>query len=269
MKKIVLAFVFLLAAVLPPPLMACSCVGEDPPCAAVGNADGVFVGRVVDISSSGLSPLRFGNRDLRVRFLVESPVRGVASGTVEVVTSADSGGGCGYPFELNRRYVVYANRDTNNALATSICSRTRRVENAAEDLSFFAGLPAAPPVARVFGQLGYQEGNISILPTPPSRPMAGARVVVEGRGGPWNTVTDMHGRYEIAGLPAGGYEVKPQVDPQTKVQYDPPSIKVNVIERGCAEANAVAQVRSRILGRLSDADGRPVPDKSWRYYRKE
>src|SRR5882672_6155850 len=110
-KKIVIAFVLLLAAGLSQPLMACSCDGiGGPPCAAWGGADGIFLGRVVEISSFEVihdSPLRFSERYLRVRFLVESGFRGVVAGTFEVTTEADSGGGCGYPFELNRRYFVY------------------------------------------------------------------------------------------------------------------------------------------------------------------
>jgi hypothetical protein len=204
------------------------------------------------------SQFRFKETYLRVRFQVESAIRGVAVGTVEVTTSGNSGSGCGYPFEMNGRYVVYAGRGPDNALETSLCSRTRRVENAVEDLSLFGSLATAPPVARVFGQLGLRE-SAPLLSDSRLGPLAGARVILEGRDGTWETVSDKDGRYQFVGLPAGSYEVKLLLAPESMAQFHPPSIKVKLVERGCAVANAYAQVQGRISGTLSDAEGRPVP----------
>jgi hypothetical protein len=262
--KFILATVFVLAAGLFHPTLACSCMDSGPPCEAWGKADGVFMGRVVHVSRFDVrvnSQLNVTETYLRVRFQVESAFRGVAVGTVEIMTSADSGGGCGYPFELNRRYVVYAHRGPNNLLSTSICSRTRRVENAAEDVSFFRSLVTAPPLARVFGQLGFRE-NVPLLAKPRLGPLAGARVVVEGTGRLWETQSDEQGRYEIPGLPAGTYEVKPQLGPGSLAQFYPPSTEVKLVERGCAQANAYAQIDGRISGRLTDGDGVAVPDQT-------
>ena len=268
--KFVLATLFLLAAGIFQPALACSCLDSGPPCEAWGKADGVFLGRVVDISSfdvSGDSDLILGDSRLiaketylRVRFQVESSFRGVADRTVEVTTSANSGGGCGYPFELNRRYVVYAGMGPDNILTTGLCSRTRRVENAAEDVSFFRSLVTAPPRARVFGQLGFQE-SVPLLSKPNLGPLVGARVVVEGAGGLRETQTDTQGRYEITGLLAGTYQVKPQLGPESLAQFSPPSAEVNLVERGCAEVNAYAQIHGRISGTITDEDGAPVPDR--------
>ena len=99
--RFVLAIVFLLGAGLFHPALACSCLESGPPCEAWGKADGVFLGRVVSISSFFVrvdAGFRTRETYLRVRFQVESAFRGVAAGTVEITTSADSGGGCGYPF---------------------------------------------------------------------------------------------------------------------------------------------------------------------------
>src|SRR6188768_4079571 len=204
--RCVLAATLLLATGLLHPLMACSCLDPGPPCAEWGSADGVFLGRVVDISTVAETPkdrdpdefpAPFRRATLRVRFQVESAFRGVAVGTVEVTTSADSGGGCGYPFELNGRYVVYGYREAGNSLGTSICTRTRRVENAAEDLSFFKGLSTAPPGARIYGQLGLRE-EVPLLSKARTGPLAGARVILEGPGGLRETRSDEQGWYQIA-----------------------------------------------------------------------
>src|SRR5688572_15027268 len=226
-KKFFLAIVFLLAAGLLQPILACSCRKSGPPCEAWGSADGVFLGRVVAISAVErpvVDPL-FGNRtrtSLRVRFEVESAFRGVEGRTVELETDADSGGGCGYAFEMNSRYVVYAHKGSDNVLSTSICSRTRRAENAAEDLSFLGGVATSSPSARIFGQLEYRE-DVPLLSKPRIGPLAGARVVIEGTGRRWETHSDEQGRYEISGLPAGTYEVKPQPGPGSLARFYPPS----------------------------------------------
>jgi len=267
--RCVLAATLLLATGLFQPLLACSCLESGPPCAAWGSSDGVFLGRVVDISvvadipkdkDPADFPFAFKRSTMRVRFQVETAFRGVAVGTVEVTTDADSGGGCGYPFELNRRYVVYGDREPDNSFGTSICSRTRRVENAAEDLSFFKGLSTAPPGARVYGQLGFRE-DVPLLAKRRTVPLAGARVILEGPGGPKETISDEQGRYQIAGLPPGNYEVKLQSASAAPTRFQPPSIKVSLVERGCAEANAFAQLEGRISGRITDTEGRPIENQ--------
>src|SRR5688572_5968525 len=267
-KKFLLASLLLLAAGLFQPTFACSCRESGPPCEAWGSADGVFLGRVVAITAVErpvADPVfrNYTHTSLRVRFEVEAGFRGVEGRTVELETDADFGGGCGYAFEMNRRYVVYAHKGSDNVLSTSICSRTRRAENAAEDLSFLSGVGTAPAFARIFGQLEYRE-DVPLLSKPRIGPLAGARVVIEGTGRSWETHSDDQGRYEISGLPGGAYEVKPQPGPGSLARFYPPSTNVKVVERACVAVNAYAQVHGRISGRLTSGNGAPVPDQTIR-----
>ncbi|HET9943640.1 MAG TPA: hypothetical protein VFR05_09880, partial [Terriglobia bacterium] len=102
------------------------------------------------------------------------------------------------------------------------------------------------------------------LSEPRIGPLAGSRVVIEGTGRRWETHSDEQGRYEISGLPAGTYEVKPQPGPDSLARFYPPSTQVKVVERACATADAYAQVHGRISGRLTDGNGKPIPDQAIR-----
>jgi hypothetical protein len=58
--------------------------------------------------------------------------KGAHCGTVTVQTASDSAA-CGYSFEVGRTYLVYAFKE--GGLSTNICTRTRVIEEASEDLA--------------------------------------------------------------------------------------------------------------------------------------
>ena len=59
------------------------------------------------------------------------------SGIVEVATGS-GGGDCGYRFAIGKRYLVYARKwpPSGSGLTTGICSRTRQIEEADEDIKY-------------------------------------------------------------------------------------------------------------------------------------
>ena len=73
----------------------------------------------------------------RVTFAVKESFRGSRDKTIEVRTGM-GGGDCGIDFQRGRDYLVYAYRPpTTRSLYTGVCTRTSRVENAANDLAYF------------------------------------------------------------------------------------------------------------------------------------
>jgi hypothetical protein len=71
-----------------------------------------------------------------VRFRVLERWRERAGATVELTTGA-GGGDCGYTFEKGVSYLVFASARAG-ALTTGICSRTRKLTDAAEDLAYLS-----------------------------------------------------------------------------------------------------------------------------------
>lgn len=139
---------------------ACSCAGSAPPCEAYGRADAVFIG-TVSFSSS----VTFGEgRDRRVqrliRFTVDEAFRGIDGSEAEVTTGL-GGGDCGYGFSLGGQYLVYAYR-YKDGLSTGICTRTRNLSNATEDLAYIRGLAKTESGATIFDEVTRLNRNYAL-----------------------------------------------------------------------------------------------------------
>jgi hypothetical protein len=91
----------------------------------------VFAGKVIGLNMPIGLVIR--STDLvRVTFQVYTVWKGPVHDTL-VVTTARGGASCGYPFSRDSEYLVYA-RGTESFLETGICSRTRLLSAAGEDL---------------------------------------------------------------------------------------------------------------------------------------
>lgn len=124
----------------------CTCVPPGPPRQAFEQADAVFRGVVLDVSTRRN---RSGPRWLlptRVRVRVTERWKGVGADRVVVVRTGTGGGDCGYRFVPGGEYVIYAWANEDSGLMTGICTRTSQVEHAGEDLRELRALaPAAEP----------------------------------------------------------------------------------------------------------------------------
>ncbi len=143
--------------------VVCDCVSPGLPREALERADAVLHGRVERVEDHLLAPSdtlpkpprepeasawlgRYGEQRY-VQMQVLRVWKGVVSERVELFTSL-GGGDCGYPFKRGVEYVVYAKRAPSGRLVTSICSRTRPVSQAAEDLAALG--PGIAPTAPEF-----------------------------------------------------------------------------------------------------------------------
>lgn len=118
---------------------ACMCSPPPEPLAALANAEAVFSGTVVgrrdplegaEIHSS-MDPIDYV-------FATTNVWKGDFGDTV-VIRTARNGASCGYSFVIGEEYLVYASRrrDDPELLGTSVCTRTRPVARAVEDLRAF------------------------------------------------------------------------------------------------------------------------------------
>jgi hypothetical protein len=69
--------------------------------------------------------------------------RGPKQEMFEVETGL-GGGDCGFEFETGERYLIYARRNEEDTLLTSMCSETKVLEYAGADLRILRGEPPAP-----------------------------------------------------------------------------------------------------------------------------
>jgi hypothetical protein len=130
-------------AVGAPSAYACECDGRGSPREELRKAKAVFTGEIVEIT-----PVSQGSSYL-IKFKVKRFWKGVKG---EFINVQSPGGLCGLPFNVGEVWIVYA---YGRELWTDNCRRTKKAENATEDLRALGrgkmpktrtiALAAAPP----------------------------------------------------------------------------------------------------------------------------
>ena len=242
---------------------ACSCMPPGPPCEAVWQAGLVFSGKVTEIVS--LEPSRPGLppelAPKRIRFAINEAFRGTDTKEIELQSRGGGSGMCDFDFRVGEEYLVYAHhRGDALGWATSTCSRTRLLRNAAEDLAYLRLSDSEKGRSRIVGQViqrsldrssGYDRWAERLVPGVPVIVTDG-KVTIETR-------TDSSGMYSVAVAPLRAYEVTFGAVDGLVVQSM--AWRPNWIpdHRACAAVDAVARYDGRITGILTDSEGRSLP----------
>jgi hypothetical protein len=85
---------------------------------------------------------------VRVKFSVDKSYKGAETSIITVSTT-NACCICGYPFKVGEEYLVYASGSDSKALRASICSRTKNLRNAAEDLDFLGNAKAISEAKKI------------------------------------------------------------------------------------------------------------------------
>ena len=236
--------------------MACSCADMGTEiCQTYWSTSVLFSGRVVQVDDIP----RKDNGDYfllskRVKFAVIDPFRGVTGQTVEVLTGS-GGGDCGYNFQLNESYLVYA-WDNEGKISTGICSPTKRLSDAGEDMAYIRGLPDAPSGGRIYGRVSQYLVRRSDDEYKPNPPMPNVAITIEGAKSKKETTTDSAGAFIVDGLPAGKYTVSAKAPPGF---YDRGTKNpVELFDKGCAIAWFSFEVDTSLSGRVMDENFQPA-----------
>jgi hypothetical protein len=184
-----------------------------------------------------------------VRISLDEIFRGLEGAEVEILTGF-GGGDCGFGFRQAQQYLVYAYRSDDGKLRTSICTRTKSISEADNDLAYIRGLSKAKSGATISGEvmkyLRDQQGTLA------NQPLPGVKVVIEGEK-KFETVTDAKGQYRIDQLPAGEYTVKPV--PPEHLGARGPERKITVADRGCAVESFALESHAQLSGRVLNPEG--------------
>ena len=124
-------------------------------------------------------------------------------------------GDCGYDFQAGETYLVYANNDegSSNSLSTDVCTRTRRLSEAGEDLAYLFFYKDQPTAStRVEGFTTSDELYRLTLdrlhdPETIRSPVAGVVVELQSERLTRFTESDRNGRFVFDGLPEGDYKL--------------------------------------------------------------
>ena len=239
------------------PADACSCIETGPPCQNYFRVDSVFVGMVRTITEVEAPPDPIPFRRRLVTFAVERAFRGAEGASVGVTTGM-GGGDCGYEFKAGERYLVYAYKAKDGQLHTGICSRTRPIAEAADDLIFIEGLRTAPTGARVSGTITHWERNLAGDAPRKYGPVADVHIQLRGPAGAREARTDDQGRYEITGIRPGKYEL--QVFPPAVFRSNLRSEIDLADARACAVSDFSIHFDGRVSGVVRSMSGQPAAD---------
>jgi len=152
-----LACAIVVALAGPRAARACSCLPPAPPGDAASRATAVFEGRTFGA--------RREQNELRFAFEVTRVWKGEVPPSIEIVTALQSAA-CGRAYEFGVPYVVYATARADGTLADNLCSRSRMVVDAVEDLDTLgAGRPPLQEGASAPGPEGPDVEPPRIEPT--------------------------------------------------------------------------------------------------------
>ena len=250
--------VFLSMILLPQVVSACSCVmmaSGNPPCQSFWSAPVVFSGRVTEIKSFTADKGYANGFEQRiVRFIVQGDHRGGVGATAEVVTGR-GGGDCGFSFKTGEDYLVYAYRDDTGQLSTGICTQTKQLSAATEDMAYIVSLSGAKAIGSIFGMVNQYipKRSSDDYQSPP--PMANVRITAEGKNGKIEATTDDNGKFRLTDLLPGEYVLK-MATPEGFTGSK--ETKVTIPEKGCAVTDFMVTRENSFSGRVLDSVGDPV-----------
>ena len=145
MRTLLLALAAVGGLLAPSFAAACSCAPPPDPMVALGHSGVVFEGTVIGLPAPPPEGSRQGGPgQVEYRFSVAQSWKGSPGMEVRVFTNS-SGAACGRKYQKGETYLIYAQMSEEATISDSICSRTRLLSGAAEDL---AALGAGTPPRR-------------------------------------------------------------------------------------------------------------------------
>ncbi|HSE30412.1 MAG TPA: carboxypeptidase regulatory-like domain-containing protein, partial [Pyrinomonadaceae bacterium] len=234
---------------------ACQCVfGGSVVCEDFWKARAVFVGTVIESKTVILKQDNYERHQRLVRLSIDEAFTGVEGPQVEILTGLGDSD-CGFGFRTTQQYLVYAYETKDGQLKTSICTRTKQISKATEDLAYARGLTKAKPG----GKLTVEVVRFDRGPDGVGRQaaLAGIPVKISGPETDLNRTTDRSGTIVVTDLPAGDYEVSAAAPGGLT---DAQSLrKIKLAERGCGLVHFSFVVDGRLNGRVVSATGLPIP----------
>ncbi len=275
MKNYFCSFIFILVLIQfsASDAYACSCAGESLPCQSYWTTTAVFIGRTISVSPTYEEENKVFNFDLKqnervFRFAVDRPFKGITEDHVEVVTSI-GGGSCGYYFTPGKQYLVYAGFDPKTGqYHTSICTRTRSIDDANADLAYIEGLSNSKLKNGISGIVNREARNL--VGRNYSKDLgaaAGLEIAIRAGTRLLRTKTDAEGHYEFRNLLPGLYQVF-LWDEVNKIasRYGRPmgsQHKVELLKGSkyfCTGADLTVDTKAQISGKVVDAQNAHTRD---------
>ena len=165
------------------------------------------------------------------------------------------GGMCDGPvLQIGKQYLMYTSGDPNGPVPARGCTRSRRLEDAEEDLNFLQLLSGGKAVTHVDGSVRFRpdEPEDSRLGDAGRTPMKDVQITLSGEGKQFHATTTSDGRYSFTKLPPGKYTIAADLAGYS-LDWAPDDL--SLAPNGCVEADLLMKVDRRVQGVVRDDNG--------------
>lgn len=176
-------------SIFPARALGCSCAAPPPPCQAVGQSQLVFLGTVTEIKNQ---PGSFKT----ARMNVDRAFKGALKRAIDLY---DDGMCDGPDLQIGRQYLMYTSGSPTGTVPARGCTRSRRIEDADEDLNFLKLYTAGRAITHVDGTVRFRpdEPEDSQLGDAGRTPMKDVRITLTGAGNEFHATTTSVGKYSL------------------------------------------------------------------------
>jgi hypothetical protein len=199
------------------------------------------------------------------RLVVKKVFKGNLKIGQELGFTVGSGGNCTFGFgeEIGEEFLLYlgAKPDKNNLWTASICSRSRRLEDAAADLLYLEKMSQVKGKTRLSGTV------LQLIRSPVEsgenafNNLVGRKIVVRGKGKNVELKTDENGVYELYDLPIGKYKVSTESIAGYKISNEKTDFfEVEIKAKSHTQQDFYFSIDNVISGKLFDDKGKTLKD---------
>lgn len=253
----------LLFALLAPTLAgACVCgsMATQGPCATKLTDNGpLFVGTVISVTDEPkYSEVHIPRR--WVRFHVDEAFVGVDGSEIELLTDTSD---CGFGGTVGEQYLVQAYRPAGGGIASiSPCNLTQRIGGAHAVVQFLRALRDGRKTPSLYGYVHKEEREVLAGYDKDKGPVAGVNIQISEVERSYETTTNDDGTYSFYDLPAGKYSVSMDLPKGLAVGryvFEEGWLPgVELVAKGCREADWTVLPTARIHGRILEDNGKPA-----------
>jgi hypothetical protein len=244
-------------------IFGCSCAGGVTTCGSLTSAKIAFVGTVIQGSEpeDGHERRGFGTSVAVVK--VETIVRGLDKGVLEIKVNPSVGTSCYFPMRSGERWLIFGGYLGENVF-TGGCSGSRLISPT--DVTVERMVDSFLRGPNLFlGEVRIYKGWDS--PWRTDNLMSGVEIVLSREGKKWSTRTDQAGHFEVQGLPAEEYDLdvkspgmsfeRPEDSGESRFDQGVSS-KVLMTSSGCVQAPLILWPDQGISGAVRGFDAKPL-----------
>ncbi len=261
-------------------LIACSCLAKPPIYEYFKNFDAVFSGKVIgskDIETKESEEDEDGNETEYVvkervfEFEVSEVFKGIKGKKVNLNVGLINSS-CYEGLDVGESYLIYADKDEDgkNLRGGLACSRSGELLYAQDQIHFIRELLKGKPESQIYGSVVRSDNYPNTTKTR-SAGLDSIKIILEGEGKRFETVSDNGGFFKFNKIPDGEYSLKPEPPLVYGTSSSGVRLKIlkgeiyedyagNGFESGYKSLFADFSITwdNEVQGRVLDAEGKPV-----------